>query len=172
MNIYYITGYLKQTLYTFADNFSEAPKLIWLEPRPTLINGQIGLKEVGLKNAFQGLRLPLETKPWFEIPDGVFIEEARFCWQNSMLHLLAEEEGYRYFACSENEGLLNDLKLGEEKSKQVDVHTGKNQVSKIFLRHDLKRFNLGDTLKIGEADKVQVVSYWYEDSLWAWRLIL
>ena len=169
MNIYYITGHSEKTLDTFAHDFSAPPKLIWLEPRPTLINGKIGLKEVGLKNAFQGLRLPLERKPWFKKKDDIFIEEIRFYWQHSMLHLLADAEGYRYFGCSENKGFLNKLKLDEEKSKQVDVHTDKNQVSKIFLRRDLERFNLEDTLNIAQ---VQIKNYWYEDSLWAWRLIL
>jgi len=185
MKIYYITGNSKKTLDMFARDFSESPELVWLEPRPTLINGKIGLKEVGLKNAFQGLQqslekkvswfnirvqIPLKKAPWFEIPNGVFIEEARFYWQHSMLHLLAQESelGYRYFGCSENKSFLNRLGLNTAKSKEVDVHTGKNPVSKIFLRQDLERFNLEDTLKI---DKVQVVSYWDEDSLWAWRLI-
>jgi len=199
MKIYYITSNSEKTLDMFARDFSESPELVWLEPRPTLINGQIGLKEVGLKNAFQGLQQSLKKAPWFEIPKGVFIEEARFYWQHGMLHLLAQESelGYRYFGCSENKsflnrlglstakskevdvhtgknpvskikGVLNRLKLGKEKSKEVDVHTGKNPVSKIFLRQDLERFNLEDTLKI---DKVQVVSYWDEDSLWAWRLM-
>ena len=183
----------------FARDFSESPELVWLEPRPTLINGQIGLKEVGLKNAFQGLQQSLKKAPWFEIPKGVFIEEARFYWQHGMLHLLAQESelGYRYFGCSENKSFLNRLGLSTAKSKEVDVHTGKNPVSKIkrflnrlelstakskevdvhtgknpiFLRRDLKRFKLGDTLKIGKTDKVKVVSYWDEDSLWAWRLM-
>ena len=170
MKIYYITSNSEKTLDMFARDFSESPELVWLEPRPTLINGQIGLKEVGLKNAFQGLQQSLKKAPWFEIPKGVFIEEARFYWQHGMLHLLAQESelGYRYFGCSENKSFLNRLGLSTAKSKEVDVHTGKNP---IFLRRDLKRFKLGDTLKIGKTDKVKVVSYWDEDSLWAWRLM-
>jgi hypothetical protein len=170
MNIYYITGSSEKTLDKFTHNFSEPPKLIWLEPRPTLINGKVGLKEVDLKNVVQGLQIPLKTFPWFEILDGVFIEEVRFYWKDSMLHLLVQEDelGYRYFGCSENKDFLNSLELSTVKSKEVDAQIRKNQVSKIFLRRDLERFKLDNTLEI---DKVQVVSYWHENSLWAWRLL-
>lgn len=170
MNIYYINGETKENLVTLTQNWSEPPKLIWLEPRPTLINGQIGLKNVGLENAFQGLQIPSKSGHLFEVPEGIFIEEARFFWQKSMLHLLAQEsnDGYRYFACSENKDFLKGLELTEVKSKEVDTEIGQNKLSKIFLRRDLERFNLEDRLNI---DKVQVVNYWHENSLWAWRLL-
>jgi len=166
--IYFMHG--TETLEVLAKKLPK-PELIWIEPRPTLINEQTDSKEVGLQDAFQGLQIPSETTSWFEISQDIVVEEARFYWQKSMLHLLAEESnaGYRYFGCSENETFLKDWGLGDVKSKEINSQIG--NISKIFLRRDLKRFKLGDTLKIGGADKVQVVSYWDQNSLWAWRLL-
>lgn len=173
MNIYYIQGDSETPLATLANSLSEPPILIWLEPRPVLIEGQIGLTKA---KVFQGLQIPSKTAQWFEqcLPKGVIVEQARFYWQHSALHLLAKEQehsvakeqepGCRYFAYGEDKSFLNHLKLGKVEQKDIVPR----QQNPIYLRHDLAYFGL-ENLGVN-FEKLQVISYWDENSLWAWRL--
>jgi hypothetical protein len=187
MNIYYITGHSDKTLDTLAHDLSKPPELVWLEPRPNLIDGQVGFSE-----AFQGLYRPPTNIQWFKeivaqitfkrkiqspisfknwseqcVPNNIQIEEARFYWQHSVLHLLAKdaEPGYRYFACGENKAFLKGLNLGQVSEKEIIFDEQKS----IYLRQDLARFKL-DTTGVN-LNKLKMICYWDQNSLWAWRLM-
>lgn len=153
ITLYRADGEESGSIEDFLKNFK--PQLVWIEPRPTP-------ELFGVECKFSGLQ-KVKQDTWREVFNDIQVDEVRLFWDLAMLHIVSNENGFRWFACGESD-LEN---LGFNASKPDD-ETKQRIEKKVYLRTDWDRFGLikDDSL----PDTLQVVEYWEGVSLVAWRL--